>query len=64
MNNLKFLIPLFFIIELLFYQSFIPILRMIKINQIVRTDGPREHFKKNGTPTMGGLVFTIFILIF
>lgn len=34
----------------------IPRLRRLKIGQTVREDGPSAHLKKNGTPTMGGLV--------
>ncbi len=64
MNNFKFLIPIFFILELLFYLSFIPLIKKIKFNQTVRSDGPKSHIKKNGTPTMGGIIFTLFILIF
>ena len=64
MSNFKYLIPIIFIIELLFYFSFIPLVKKIKINQTVRSDGPKRHIKKNGTPTMGGLIFTFFIIIF
>lgn len=41
----------------------IPILRKIKIGQIERTDGPQSHLKKQGTPTMGGIIFMISIII-
>lgn len=34
----------------------IPWLRRLKVGQTVREDGPAEHLKKNGTPTMGGLL--------
>ncbi len=34
----------------------IPFLRQIKCGQTVRGDGPKEHLKKDGTPTMGGLL--------
>ena len=64
MNNFKYLIPIFFILELLFYQSLIPLLKKIKINQTVREDGPKKHIIKNGTPTMGGIIFCFFIIIF
>jgi len=30
-------------------------LRQFKLNQIIRKEGPEEHLKKTGTPTMGGL---------
>lgn len=41
----------------------IPILKKIKIGQIERDDGPKSHLKKQGTPTMGGIIFTIGIII-
>ena len=31
----------------------IPILKKLKIGQVVRDDGPQSHLKKSGTPTMG-----------
>ncbi len=34
----------------------IPILKKMKIGQVVRDDGPQEHLKKTGTPTMGGII--------
>ena len=34
----------------------IPVLRRLKMGQIVRDDGPRTHLKKSGMPTMGGLM--------
>ena len=41
----------------------IPILRMLKVGQIERTDGPESHLKKQGTPTMGGVIIAVTILI-
>lgn len=41
----------------------IPILRRLKVGQIERTEGPESHLKKQGTPTMGGIVMIITILI-
>lgn len=41
----------------------IPILRKVKIGQIERDDGPQSHLKKQGTPTMGGIIFMISIII-
>lgn len=35
----------------------IPYLRRLKIGQTVRDEGPKSHLKKNGTPTMGGILF-------
>jgi phospho-N-acetylmuramoyl-pentapeptide-transferase len=31
-------------------------LREIKVRQIIREEGPRTHFTKSGTPTMGGIL--------
>ena len=41
----------------------IPILRRKKIGQHERDDGPKSHLKRQGTPTMGGIVMIITILI-
>ncbi len=41
----------------------IPILRKLKIGQVVRDDGPQTHLKKSGTPTMGGIVMLIAIVL-
>jgi len=40
----------------------IPMLKRLKFGQNIRAEGPKQHLKKSGTPTMGGLAF-IFILI-
>lgn len=37
----------------------IPILRKMKVGQIERDDGPASHLKKQGTPTMGGIIIII-----
>ena len=41
----------------------IPILRRLKVGQIERKEGPESHLKKQGTPTMGGVVMIISILV-
>ncbi len=41
----------------------IPILRKLKVGQIERTDGPQSHLQKQGTPTMGGIIIAITIII-
>ena len=35
----------------------LPVLRKLKFGQTVRDDGPQSHLQKNGTPTMGGIIF-------
>lgn len=37
----------------------IPVLRKLKVGQIERDEGPKSHFKKKGTPTMGGIIIAI-----
>ncbi len=41
----------------------IPFLKRLKVGQIVRDEGPKEHLKKNGTPTMGGILILISIVV-
>ena len=41
----------------------IPILRRLKVGQTVRDDGPQTHLKKNGTPTMGGIIFLLGVIV-
>lgn len=38
-------------------QILIPVLRRLKAGQAIREDGPTWHMSKQGTPTMGGLMF-------
>ena len=41
----------------------IPILKKFKVGQIERDDGPESHLKKQGTPTMGGIIITLAVII-
>ena len=41
----------------------IPVLKRLKVGQIERDDGPESHFKKQGTPTMGGIIIALGIII-
>ena len=41
----------------------VPILRKLKVGQIERSDGPESHLKKQGTPTMGGIIMMLGIII-
>lgn len=40
----------------------IPILKKLKVGQVVRSDGPQSHLKKSGTPTMGGIIMLLVII--
>jgi phospho-N-acetylmuramoyl-pentapeptide-transferase len=52
-----------FALAALFGPIYIPILRRLKFGQTVRDDGPATHYKKTGTPTIGGLVFLTPLVI-
>lgn len=41
----------------------IPFLRRLKVGQTVRDEGPQSHLKKNGTPTMGGILILISVVV-
>ncbi len=52
-----------FVITVILSIFIIPILRKLKVGQIEREDGPQSHLKKQGTPTMGGIIIIIAIII-
>lgn len=52
-----------FIITVILSIFIIPILRKLKVGQIEREDGPQSHLKKQGTPTMGGIIIIIALII-
>ena len=41
----------------------IPFLRKLHFGQTIREEGPQWHKKKQGTPTMGGIMFIIGIVV-
>ncbi|MEG2348405.1 MAG: hypothetical protein RSB67_02010 [Clostridia bacterium] len=41
----------------------VPILRKKKVDQIIRNDGPKDHLKKVGTPTMGGIIMISVLVV-
>ena len=45
------------------YSFFIKVFKKQKIGQSIRKEGPKSHINKKGTPTMGGLIFGVLILI-
>ncbi|MBW4828908.1 MAG: phospho-N-acetylmuramoyl-pentapeptide-transferase [Clostridiaceae bacterium] len=52
-----------FIITVILGPILIPVLRKMKIGQSIREEGPKTHYKKSGTPTMGGIIMMIGLLI-
>ncbi|WP_077211434.1 phospho-N-acetylmuramoyl-pentapeptide-transferase [Bacillus dakarensis] len=58
-----FTILLGFIISVIFSPIFIPFLRRLKFGQSIREEGPKSHQKKSGTPTMGGIIILLSIVV-
>ncbi len=52
-----------FLIALFLGPVVIPVLRRLKVGQSIREEGPRSHFKKSGTPTMGGVIIVLAVII-
>ncbi len=50
-------------IVMLLAPLFIPMLRRMKFGQVERAEGPHAHSAKEGTPTMGGVMFVIAIVV-
>lgn len=52
-----------FAISMILGPIVIPFLRKLKFGQTEREDGVKSHLKKQGTPTMGGVIFLVAITI-
>ncbi len=52
-----------FAISALLCPIVIPFLHRLKFGQLFRSDSPQTHLKKQGTPTMGGLIILSSIII-
>lgn len=52
-----------FVITVVLAFIIIPILKKIKVGQLEREDGPQSHLKKQGTPTMGGIILELGIIL-
>ena len=52
-----------FILTAILGKIIIPVLKKLKVGQSERLDGPRAHLIKQGTPTMGGIMMIISIVI-
>ncbi|KZE39076.1 phospho-N-acetylmuramoyl-pentapeptide-transferase [Bhargavaea cecembensis] len=57
------IIAIAFIISALLALPLIPMLRRLKFGQSIREEGPQAHQKKAGTPTMGGIIFILSIIV-
>lgn len=66
MFSFSIFLPAFvsFALTMLLCPIFIPVLHKMKFGQFVREEGPESHFKKAGTPTMGGIIMvTVFTVV-
>lgn len=52
-----------FILTVILGRLFIPMLKRLNLGQNIRDDGPAKHFKKTGTPTMGGVFFLTAVVL-
>ncbi len=59
--EIKIFIPIIIalITSIILGPILIPLLHKLKFGQNIRSDGPKSHLKKSGTPTMGGIIFFI-----
>jgi len=58
-----FTIAVAFLITVILSPFFIPFLRRLKFGQSIREEGPKSHQKKSGTPTMGGIMIILAIVV-
>ena len=61
----KVFIPvlLSFVLSVILGPLVIPVLRRLKMDQTEREDGVQSHLKKAGTPTMGGVMILLAVVI-
>lgn len=65
MNYVGIFLPVLisFVVSLILGPIVIPVLRRMKMGQTEREEGVKEHLKKAGTPTMGGVMILLSIVI-
>ncbi|BBF43010.1 phospho-N-acetylmuramoyl-pentapeptide-transferase [Lachnospiraceae bacterium KM106-2] len=63
--NIQLFMPVLvsFFISVILSPIFIPFLKRLKFGQFVRDEGPQSHLKKTGTPTMGGIVIVLSVIL-
>ncbi|NYB73924.1 phospho-N-acetylmuramoyl-pentapeptide-transferase [Sedimentibacter hydroxybenzoicus DSM 7310] len=52
-----------FLIAIFLGPVVIPVLKRLKVGQSIREEGPKSHFTKAGTPTMGGIIIILAVII-
>jgi phospho-N-acetylmuramoyl-pentapeptide-transferase len=51
------------LISFIFGNLFIEMLKRYQVKENIRSDGPKTHLSKEGTPTMGGLLVLLAIIV-
>lgn len=62
-KQLIYTIIIAFAITLILGPLIIPYLKRLKVGQMIREEGPQSHKSKSGTPTIGGLIIILAIVI-
>ena len=62
-NEAVYAVLIAFFLNIVISPFAIPLLHRLKFGQNVRDDGPQTHLKKAGTPTMGGIIILLSILV-
>jgi phospho-N-acetylmuramoyl-pentapeptide-transferase len=52
-----------FMLTVIWGPPLLRVLRYFKVGKAIRIDGPERHFTKQGTPTMGGVMIVIPVLL-
>ena len=52
-----------FLLTVIWGGPLIQVLRLLKVGKSIRIEGPQRHFTKLGTPTMGGWLFIVPVLL-
>lgn len=52
-----------FLMSVIWGSPFLRILLYLKMGKIIRVEGPERHFSKLGTPTMGGIMVVVPVVI-
>ena len=63
MDNIIYAVLVSFCVALAAGYVGIPLLKRLKLGQQVRDDGPKTHLSKAGTPTMGGLIMWLGLIV-
>jgi phospho-N-acetylmuramoyl-pentapeptide-transferase len=52
-----------FMLTVIWGEPLLRVLRHLKVGDLIRVDGPQRHISKLGTPTMGGVLFVVPIIL-